>query len=64
MPPGIPVATVAIDGALNTAILAIQILAVGSLSLGEKLKKFKEEQAKKVMEKDKKLQEEALTWKN
>ena len=64
MPPGVPVATVAIDGAVNAAILALQILAVGDLTLGEKLKNFKENQAKNVMEKDKKLQEEVLTWKN
>ena len=64
MPPGVPVAAVAIDGAVNAAILAIQILAVGNQSLGEKLKNFKKDQAKSVMDKDKKLQEEVLTWKN
>ena len=64
MPPGVPVAVVAIDGAVNAAILAIQILAVGNQSLGEKLKNFKKDQAKSVMDKDKKLQEEVLTWKN
>ena len=40
MPAGIPVATVAIDGAENAALLAIQILAVEDLSLAEKLQKF------------------------
>jgi len=52
MPPGIPVATVAIDGAENAGILAIQILAVGDPSLKEKLKTHKIDMAKKVMEKD------------
>lgn len=52
MPPGIPVATVAIDGALNAGLLAIQILAVSDEGLKEKLKAYKEEMAVKVREKD------------
>jgi len=57
MPPGIPVATVAIDGADNAAILAAQILATEDASLAEKLKVMKEDMAAKVIEKDNQLQE-------
>lgn len=41
MPPGVPVATVAIGGARNAGILAAQILATGDAALREQLKKFK-----------------------
>jgi 5-(carboxyamino)imidazole ribonucleotide mutase len=41
MPPGVPVATVAVGGGRNAGILAAQILAVGDPSLQETLKKFK-----------------------
>lgn len=52
MPPGIPVATVAIDGALNAGLLAIQILAVSDQDLKDKLKAYKEDMAVKVRQKD------------
>lgn len=52
MPPGIPVATVAIDGAENAGILAAQVLAIGNAELKEKLKAHKAAMAKKVAEKD------------
>ena len=42
MPPGIPVATVGVNGALNAAILAAQMLAVADASLAEKLAAYKE----------------------
>ena len=42
MPSGIPVATVAIDGARNAGLLAVQILAVGNASLQKKLVEFKQ----------------------
>ena len=42
MPPGIPVATVAIDGALNAAILASQMIATGDKAMMDKLKAYKE----------------------
>ena len=48
MPAGIPVATVALDGARNAAILAVQILATGDDKLYDKLVKFKEDLAKKI----------------
>jgi 5-(carboxyamino)imidazole ribonucleotide mutase len=41
MPPGVPVATVAVNGARNAGILAVQILAVGDAHLQGELKKFK-----------------------
>jgi phosphoribosylaminoimidazole carboxylase PurE protein len=41
MPPGVPVATVAIGGARNAGILAVQILATADTRLQEELKKFK-----------------------
>jgi 5-(carboxyamino)imidazole ribonucleotide mutase len=45
MPPGVPVATVAIDGSKNAAVLAAQIIATGDDSLGEKLAAYKQELA-------------------
>ncbi len=55
MPAGIPVATVAIDGAVNAALLAIQIIAVGDAELKDKLIKKREADTLAVLEKDKKL---------
>lgn len=52
MPGGIPVATVAIDGAQNAALLAIQILAVEDKELAEKLDASRAENSKKVLEKN------------
>ena len=53
MPSGIPVATVAIDGAANAALLAAQIIAVGDAALAEKLDKQRADAAAKVLEKNK-----------
>ena len=52
MPSGLPVATVAIDGAENAALLAIQILAVEDKELAAKLDAARAEAAAKVLEKD------------
>lgn len=52
MPSGLPVATVAIDGAANAALLAIQILAVSDPELAEKLDEARREGARKVLEKN------------
>lgn len=52
MPAGIPVATVAIDGAKNAALLALQILAVSDDELAEKLAEDRELAAKKVLQQD------------
>ena len=52
MPPGIPVATVAIDGAENAGILAVQMLALADSNLKEKLHAHTKSMAEKVAEKD------------
>lgn len=57
MPSGIPVATVAINGAKNAAILAAKILAVSDEELKGKLKAFSEQMKTEVEAKDAKLQE-------
>ena len=55
MPPGIPVATVAINGAKNAGILASLILATSSEKLSLKIKQFKKQMEEKVLLKDKNL---------
>lgn len=56
MPSGIPVATVAIDGAVNAALLAIEILAVTDEDLAAKLKAKRDNDTKTVLEKNKKTE--------
>ncbi len=58
MPSGIPVATVAINGAANAAILAAQILALSENTLAEKLAAYKRKMAEDVMKKNEKIQSE------
>ena len=58
MPSGIPVATVAVNGADNAGILAVQMLALSDSSLAEKLEQFKADMVTEVLKKDAKLQEE------
>lgn len=57
MPPGVPVATVAVgkSGAKNSAILAVQILATGNDALSSKLDDYKENMKNEVLEKNNKL---------
>jgi 5-(carboxyamino)imidazole ribonucleotide mutase len=50
MPPGVPVATVGIDGAKNAAILAAQILAVGRADIADAVQRFRAEQSAGGME--------------
>lgn len=57
MPPGVPVATVSIDGGRNAGLLAVQILAVHDADLFARLVKYKEQLAKATLEKDQRLQE-------
>lgn len=57
MPSGLPVATVAIDGAANAALLAAQILAVEDDSLATRLNEMREEMKNTVLEKDKTIME-------
>ena len=61
MPSGIPVATVAIDGAVNAALLSIQILAVEDAALAEALRQSRAAAAQKVLEKDAALAEKYNT---
>ncbi len=58
MPSGIPVATVAVDGAKNAAILALQILAVSNEALAAQLSVTKRQMIDQIAEKDRKLQME------
>lgn len=60
MPPGIPVATVAIGGAKNAALLAVRILAVSDETLLDKLADYAKEMKETVMAKDEKLQKDGL----
>ncbi len=59
MPPGVPVATVAIDGAKNAGLLAMQILGAGDDALRRMMVEYKEKMAKAVEKKDAALQAEA-----
>ena len=58
MPSGMPVATVAIDGAVNAALLAAQMIALSDDRLMERLSAYRAQQTEKVIEKDKKISEE------
>jgi 5-(carboxyamino)imidazole ribonucleotide mutase len=57
MPKGIPVATVAINGSANAALLALQILALKDEGLQEKLMLYRHKMAEDVLEKDRKLKD-------
>lgn len=61
MPPGVPVATVAINGGKNAAILACQILGIENKTIFEKIEKYKLELKDKVLTKASKL--EKTGWK-
>ena len=63
MPPGIPVATVAINGAMNAGILAAQILAVGDAELKKKILSYKESLKKKIVDANKELAQVKYTYK-
>lgn len=56
MPSGMPVATVAVNGASNAALLAVEILAIEDADLRAKLEAARDEQKRKVLDADKKLQ--------
>ena len=58
MPSGIPVATVAIDGAANAAILAAEILALGDSELAERLRNKREADKAAVLEKNKEIEKQ------
>lgn len=61
MPSGIPVATVALNGAKNAAILAAQMLAINDEALAQKLEQDRAEMAKQIAAKEEKLQQELAT---
>lgn len=63
MPPGIPVATVAINGAMNAAILAIQMLALGNAELAENLARYKEGLKQKIVKANQELKEVKYEYK-
>lgn len=63
MPPGIPVATVAINGAMNAAILAVQMLALSDASLAESLAAYKEGLKKKIVKANEDLKEVKYEYK-
>ncbi len=56
MPAGIPVATVAIDGAANAALLCIEILSVCDDTLAQRLQEFRDNATKNVLEKNAKIE--------
>lgn len=58
MPRGVPVATVAIDGAANAALLAARILALDDRELGDRLARYGQRQREQVEAADRRLQEE------
>jgi len=61
MPPGVPVATVAINGGKNAAILACQILGIQNNTISEKIEKYKIQLKNKVLSKASKLEKSG--WK-
>jgi 5-(carboxyamino)imidazole ribonucleotide mutase len=63
MPPGIPVATVAINGARNAGILAAQIIATGDPVLAGKMVQFKEELKDKIIKANEELGKVKYTFK-
>jgi 5-(carboxyamino)imidazole ribonucleotide mutase len=56
MPPGVPVATVSVNGGKNAALLAAEILALNDGDLAKELQSFREEQKNKTIQKDQQFQ--------
>ena len=63
MPPGIPVATVAINGAMNAAILAVQMLALSNTELADTFAAYKEGLKKKIVKANEELKEVKFEYK-
>lgn len=63
MPPGIPVATVGVNGAMNAAILAVEIMALADASLAEKMKNYKDGMGAKIEKANKDLAEVKYNFK-
>ncbi len=62
MPPGIPVATVGVNGALNAAILAAQIVSQPGDDLSSRLKEYKENLKQKIVKANEDLSKEQFKW--
>ena len=60
MPPGIPVATVAVNGAKNAGILAVQIIGAGDTTVRQRMRDYKEKMATTILAKDAQLQEKGF----
>jgi 5-(carboxyamino)imidazole ribonucleotide mutase len=63
MPPGIPVATVAVNGSLNAAILAAQMMAIGNDEIMRKIKDYKQNLKQKIVKANEELSQVAYTYK-
>lgn len=63
MPPGIPVATVGINGALNAGILAVQMMSTNDIELQQKLAEYKENLKKKMVEANEQLSQVRYSFK-
>lgn len=63
MPPGIPVATVAIDGGMNAGILATQIVALGDRDLAERYEEYRSTLAEKIVKVNGQLAEVSYKYK-
>ncbi len=63
MPPGIPVATVGVNGSMNAAILAVEIMALADASLAEKMKNYKDGLGAKIEKANKDLAEVKYNFK-
>jgi 5-(carboxyamino)imidazole ribonucleotide mutase len=63
MPPGIPVATVGINGALNAGILAVQILSVADKDLEKRFAAYKEGLKQKIVKANEQLKEVKYDYK-
>lgn len=63
MPPGIPVATVAINGAMNAAILAVQMIALSDEELAKKFAAYKESLKNKIVKANEELKEVKYAYK-
>lgn len=63
MPPGIPVATVAINGAMNAGLLAVQMLALSDSHINEQFAAYKNDLKKKIVKANEELKEVKFTYK-
>lgn len=63
MPPGIPVAAVAVNGAMNAAILAVQMMATGDAGLMQKLTDYKQSLKQKIVKANEELAEKQYKFK-